>query len=56
MNVRSGQELKKARTSVSKFLISKIMGVGDNTARACIKTVSQARLSLPVLLDLDVVW
>ena len=42
MNFRSGQELKKARTSVSTFLISKIMGVGDNTARACIKTVSQA--------------
>ena len=42
MNFRSGQELKKARTSVSTFLISKITGVGDNTARACIKTVSQA--------------
>ena len=42
MKFGSGQELKKAQTSVSKYLIPKIMGVGGNTARICIKAVSSA--------------
>ena len=48
MNFSSGQELKKARTSVSKCLMPKIMGVGGNTARVCIKTVSSATMIISV--------
>ena len=48
MNSSSGQELQKARTSVSKYLMPKIMGVGGNTARVCIKTVSSATMIISV--------
>ena len=44
VNFSSGQELMKSRTSVSKCLMPKIMGVGGNTARACMKTVSSATM------------
>ena len=44
MNFSSGQERKKAQTSISKCLMPKIMGFGDNTARICIKTVSLATI------------
>ena len=48
MNFSSGQELKKARTSLSKSLMPKIMGVRGNTARVCIKTVSSATMIISV--------
>ena len=48
MNFSSGQELKKARTSVSKCLMPKIMGVVGNTARVCIKTISSATMIISV--------
>ena len=48
MNFSSGQELKKARTSLSKSLMQKIMGVRDNTAKVCIKTVSSATMIISV--------
>ena len=44
MNFGSGLELMKARDSVSKCLIRKIMGVGGNTPRVCIKAVSSATM------------
>ena len=44
MNFGSGLELKKARTSASKSLIPKNKGVGSNTNRVCIKTVSSATM------------
>ena len=44
MNFGSGQELKKTRTSESKCLIPKNKGVGGNTVRVCIKTVSSASM------------
>ena len=48
MNFRSGQKIKKARTCVPKCLMPKIMGVGGNTARVCIKTVSSATIIISV--------
>ena len=48
MNFSSGQELKKAQTSVSKSLMPKIMGVRGNTARVCIKTVFSATMIISV--------
>ena len=44
MNFGSGLELKKVRTLVSKCLILKNKGVGGNTARVCIKTVSSVTM------------
>ena len=48
MNFSSVQELKRAQTSVSKSLMPKIMGVRDNTARVCMKTVSSATMIMSV--------
>ena len=48
MNFSSGQELKKARTSLSKSLMPKIMRVRGNTARVCIKTISSATVIISV--------
>ena len=48
MNFSSGQELKKPRTSVSKYLMLKITGVGGNTASVCIKAVSSATMTISV--------
>ena len=48
MNFSSGHELKKARTSVSKCLNPKIMGVRGNTVRVCIKTVSSGTMIISV--------
>ena len=48
MNFSSGQELKKARTFVSKRLMPKIIGVRGNTSRVCIKTVSLATIMISV--------
>ena len=48
MNFSSVQELKKARTSVSKSLMPRIMGVGGNTARVYIKTDASAIMIISV--------
>ena len=48
VNFSSRQELEKSRTSVSKCLMPKIMGVGGNTARVWTKTVSSATMIIPV--------
>ena len=48
VNFSSRQELKKARTSISKCLMPKIMGVWGNAARVCIWTVSSATMIISV--------
>ena len=44
MNFGSGLKLNKVRGSVSKCLIPKIIGVGGNTCRVCMKKVSSATM------------
>ena len=44
MNFSSGKELKKARTSVTKSLNLKIMGVRGNSTKVYIKAVSSGTI------------